>query len=84
MSTDHTECVAALTLGSGALAEQAGDYKLVAATNDLAAGPSRWRLTYKLTKLLPSQPGGLVGKGGEVFVAVDVASGKAEITGLGE
>ena len=69
--------------------EKPEDYKLIAAGNlwDLAGvyhGPQFWHLTFKLRELIPSTPEKALGKGGEIFVEVDVAQKRAWVTGYGE
>ena len=53
-------------------------YRLVVAENMLAgadASQTRWRLGFKLRELLPDGPSGKIGKGGDFYLHVDLATG---------
>jgi hypothetical protein len=65
------------------------DYLLVQAQRLLAggepcAGTRCWRLTFKLTRLIPTSLPALIGAGGELFFSVDLERGAARLTGYGE
>ena len=62
----------------------AADYRLIAAENRLGESPDRWRLTFKLRRLLPRGRDEEIGKGGEVFIEADIAAGTARLAGTGE
>jgi hypothetical protein len=59
----------------------ANEFKLTSAQQLVVKGNYIWRVTFKPTKLLsPKDPSkGLIGLGGEVFVNVDLTTGKTEI-----
>ncbi|HMG24023.1 MAG TPA: hypothetical protein VK607_21960 [Kofleriaceae bacterium] len=42
------------------------------------ASPTRWRIGFKRRALVPDQPGGRIGKGGEVYVEVDTSARHAQ------
>lgn len=48
------------------------------------SGARCWRLTFKLARLLPTEAGGILGAGGELFFTVDLDAGEATFTGYGE
>lgn len=53
------------------------EYRVIFVENILSgekASPVRWRVGFKRRALFPSTPDGLIGKGGDVFVEVDVAT----------
>lgn len=60
------------------------DYKLVKIENDIFGKGNipNWKLTFKDKKLFSKD--GLIGKGGEVFIEVDLQAKKAKILGYGE
>ena len=65
------------------------EYRLVQAQRMLAgaqhcSGLRCWRLTFKLTRLIPTQLPAGVGVGGELFFTVDLDEGRATFTGYGE
>ena len=67
----------------------ANDYVLIRAERLLTgapecATPRCWRLTFKLTSLVPTALPARIGAGGEVFFVADVAAGTAKVTGFGE
>ncbi len=77
-STPATDLEAAARIAAANL-EQPGDWKLVSAENLLSgpdADPHRWRLTFKKASLIPDGPGGIIGKGGERFLEVDLSRGE--------
>lgn len=86
------ECEEAVSLAEATLlgiGKKPQDYKLVAAGNlrDRAGayrGPQFWHLTFKLRELLPSSTRAKLGKGGEIFVEVDLEERRAQVTGYGE
>lgn len=53
------------------------EYRVIFVENILSgekASPVRWRVGFKRRALFPSESDGLIGKGGEVFVEVDVST----------
>lgn len=73
----------------GAANSNPDEYRLVHAQNMIAGdkhcSSSRcWRLTFKLTRLIPTQLPAKVGAGGELFFTVDLDKGQATFTGHGE
>ena len=42
------------------------------------AAATRWRIGFKRRALVPDQPGGRIGKGGEVYVEVDTSTRQAQ------
>jgi len=53
------------------------EYRVIFAENILSgekASPVRWRVGFKRRALFPSDADGLIGKGGEVFIEVDVST----------
>ena len=60
------------------------DYKLVKIENDIfgKGNVSNWKLTFKDKKLFSTD--GLIGKGGEVFIEVNLTEKKVKILGYGE
>jgi len=65
------------------------DYKLIGIQNMVIKGqqyegPHIWRITYKLSSLIPKDEMGMIGAGGEVFIKVDIKNNKATVTGYGE
>lgn len=67
----------------------ASDYTLIRAERIIPPGAQCqgvrcWRLTYKHTSLLPTTADSEVGKGGEIFVQVDIDGDRASVTGYGE
>lgn len=80
------ECMRALSIGAGFMKSSnlpTGDYKLIKAENmvtgDTYIGSSIWHLTYKAKDLLERG-----GKGGEVFIEVDMNTQQAKLLGYGE
>jgi len=86
------ECEEAISLAEAMLPTidiKPEDYKLIEAKNlrDAAGvyrGPQFWHLTFKARYLIPSTPKGMLGAGGEIFVAVDLTERRAWVTGYGE
>ncbi len=82
----------ALALAVGAFTEAKAtrsDYILMKAErvlfgSDSCSGRHCWRLTFKLGSLVPQGPDAEIGKGGEIFVEVDLKATKATLTGYGE
>ena len=69
----------ALRLAAAALpglGKDPGAFRVVRAENLLAASPARWHVVFKARELIPDGEG-KIGKGGEVFVEVDTATGEA-------
>jgi hypothetical protein len=63
------------------LSISADEYRVVFVENVLSgegASATRWRIGFKRRALVPEQPGGRIGKGGEVFVDVDTATRQAQ------
>lgn len=65
------------------------EYMLVRAENvivgtDRCPGPRCWTLVFKRRDLIPTEMPAELTAGGEVFVEVDLAAKKAEVTGYGE
>jgi hypothetical protein len=57
------------------------EYRVFLVENVLSgdgASPTRWRIGFKRRSLVPDQPGGRIGKGGEVYVEVDTATRQAQ------
>lgn len=88
-STDA--CRRAIESGADFLRENQTDpdeYALVEAECVLeepgAEALSVWRLTFKRRELLATGSRGIVGKGGEIFVEVDVSEGSGRLLGYGE
>jgi hypothetical protein len=57
------------------------EYRVILVENILSgerASPARWRIGFKRRALLPAQPDGKIGKGGEVFVEVDTSTRQTE------
>ena len=88
MSETAKECLEAIDRGILFLAERGEDlelYKLISVSNLLDGTGSRsWRLVFKLKKLIPSAGPQEVGKGGELFVDVDLATDASQLRGYGE
>lgn len=90
--TTADDLVEAIRLAEGAFgAAQANpaEYRLVEAQRMITgaehcSGPRCWRLTFKLTRLIPTQLPARVGAGGELFFTVDLDEGRATFTGYGE
>jgi hypothetical protein len=85
------DCQEASSLATTLLTDRGIDlaqYKLISAENlirgDDYAGPHLWRLTFKLKGLIPATSDAPVGKGGELFVLVDLSARKARLIGYGE
>lgn len=79
------ECMRALSIGADYIAVSklpSGDYKLIKAENMVTSGsymgPHIWHLTYKARDIIHH------GKGGEVFVEVDMNTQEAKLLGYGE
>ena len=56
------------------------EYRVFLVENILSgdgASASRWRIGFKRRALVPEQPGGRIGKGGEAYVEVDTATRQA-------
>jgi len=75
----------AVGLAVSALQDQshypASQYTLTSAQQIIFKGKYIWRITFKPTELLPKDPSkGPIGKGGEIFVNVDLSTKKTEIT----
>ena len=60
-----------------------GDYKLIGMERLWTADAILWRATWKPEHLLPDEPDGLIGAGGEIFVTVNLATGETK-HGYGE
>jgi hypothetical protein len=57
------------------------DYTLTSAQQIIVKGKYIWWITFKPTRFLPKDPSkGPIGKGGEVFVNVDLSTKKTQIT----
>jgi hypothetical protein len=57
------------------------EYRVFLVENILSgegASATRWRIGFKRRALVPDQPGGLIGKGGEVYVEVDTSTRQAQ------
>lgn len=85
------DCRGAVLLATALMKDKGEDpalYKLVAAENRLKghpdAAPHKWRLTFKLRRLIPEEVGGIMGAGGELFIEVDTATRQAKLAGVGE
>jgi hypothetical protein len=53
------------------------EYRVIFVENILSgakASPVRWRVGFKRRALFPAEADGLIGKGGEIFVEVDVST----------
>ena len=62
-------------------------FRLVRGENMLSgegASPTRWRFSFKRASLIPAQPGGLIGKGGELVVEVDTHEGTSRWVSRGD
>ena len=78
---DTKDCLDAIALSVRALAGRVpddGPFKLVGATNLLKghappSGVTVWELTFKPSRLIPQDPAGAVGAGGELIVRIDLA-----------
>jgi hypothetical protein len=55
------------------------DYKLIKIELVRVEGDAIWQATYKLSRLIPQNSKGLIGAGGEVFVSVDLKTGRATV-----
>ena len=58
-----------------------GEYRVFFVENVLSgegASATRWRVGFKRRALVPDQPGGRIGKGGEVYVEVDTSTRHAQ------
>ncbi len=80
------ECMRALSIGAGYISSSglpACDYKLIKAENMVMPGsylgPHVWHLTYKAKDLIERG-----GKGGEIFIEVDMKTQEAKLLGYGE
>jgi hypothetical protein len=59
----------------------ADEYRVFLAENLLSgegASATRWRIGFKRRALVPEQPGGRIGKGGEAYVEVDTSTRRAQ------
>jgi len=78
------EALDAVSLALGCLPKlsiAADEYRVFFVENVLSgegASPSRWRIGFKRRALVPDQPGGRIGKGGEVYVEVDTVTRQAQ------
>jgi hypothetical protein len=74
----------AVSVGVAKLAEKIqapAEYKLIGAQQIYYNGKYVWRTTFKPTKLLPADPSAqLIGKGGEVFINIDLETKETVIT----
>jgi hypothetical protein len=55
------------------------DFRVVRTENLLAsadASPARWRVVFKAREILPVGSNGKIGKGGEIVIEVDTATGE--------
>lgn len=78
--SELAKAVAVATAKLRATVEPSSDYKLIRAELTWAKGKYVWLVTYKPIKLLPDDPSkGLIGAGGEVFITVDLKTGKTEV-----
>jgi hypothetical protein len=68
--------------------ENAAHYKLIAVANAVIApgniAPKVWRLTFKRRDLIPETADDEIGKGGELFVEVDLSTKRARLVAYGE
>jgi hypothetical protein len=77
------EAAEAMRLATKALAgigRRPGDFRIVLVENLLSgagASPARWRVRFKARDLLPAAGEGKIGKGGELVVEVNTATGEA-------
>ena len=74
---DEARRAAAVAVAAlGDLGKRAGDYRLTHLENALqgaGASPTRWRVGFKLRELIP-EDASEIGKGGDFFVTVDLAT----------
>lgn len=87
--SDCREAVAIAESSLRAASVQPDEYVLIRAENILAGtsrcpGPRCWAFVFKRRDLIPTEMPAELTAGGEVFVEVDLAARKAEITGYGE
>jgi hypothetical protein len=54
-------------------------YKLIKVELAREEEDAIWRATYKLSRLIPQDPNEVIGAGGEVFVSVDLKTGRATV-----
>ena len=86
------ECRLAISIGEKFLSTidtDPANYKLIEARNLIIRGneemdPRKWRLTFKDRAILPTDKGGILGVGGEIFIEVDVGTQQAKLLGVGE
>lgn len=94
MTTNATDsdCQEAVALAESSLRASGArpdEYMLIRAENVLSGtsrcpGPRCWRLAFKRRDLIPTEMPAELTAGGEIFVEVNLAAKKAEITGYGE
>lgn len=60
------------------------EYQCIKLEHSFHEDISIWQITFKHMNLLPSKPGERVVFGGEIFIEVNLATGKAKIMGYGE
>ena len=81
MSEPSSEAGEAIRLATASLPDlgvEPGDFRVVRAENLLSgadASPARWLVVFKARELIPEGEG-KIGKGGEIFVEVDTATGE--------
>ncbi|MCK5565252.1 MAG: hypothetical protein KAJ07_08395 [Planctomycetes bacterium] len=79
-SDDFTEAVALAESAAMGDLLSSGDFMLVSARRMIIKGKYLWRVTFKASDLIPKDPSkGLIGKGGEIFVNVDLATKKTVV-----
>ncbi|CAN5332002.1 hypothetical protein BH23BAC1_BH23BAC1_17830 [soil metagenome] len=59
-------------------------YQIVSLLHVFHNGTSIWNVILKNKHLIPDSPDQAIGAGGEIFIEVNLATGKAKITGYGE
>jgi len=79
--SEAREAVALAVAELRALGKPPDRYRVVFVENMLQgprASPVRWRIGFKLRELIPVGPNEEIGKGGDFFIEVDLATRKAE------
>lgn len=87
VTSPSSELLRAIELGNAflpSLKRKPRDLKLIEVKNVFGGKPNIWRLTYKERSALPRETGGLATLGGELFVEVDLDTGKTKFAGTGE
>lgn len=91
MNTNNYDCLKAVQVAVKYLENdsiQLDDYKIIEVKNKLFDSKGertnqKWGLTLKKRELLENEYG-IIGKGGEIFIEVDLSNSECKIVGYGE